>query len=138
MSLIRTTMAALALSVSALGAQAADVKWASRADIYSLDPNSIASTANLAFLNHIYEGLVRYDKTFGLEQALATEWELVDGKTWRFKLREGVKSMTAPISPPMMWWPRSSAPPTRPRRSRATCPSTRTSARSTTIRSRST
>ena len=91
MSLIRTTMAALALSISALGAQAADVKWASRADIYSLDPNSIASTANLAFLNHIYEGLVRYDKTFGLEPALATEWELVDGKTWRFKLREGVK-----------------------------------------------
>ncbi|WP_207630322.1 ABC transporter substrate-binding protein [Paracoccus xiamenensis] len=34
---------------------------------------------------------MRYDKTFNLEPALATEWELVDGKFWRFKLREGVK-----------------------------------------------
>ncbi|MBD9527664.1 MULTISPECIES: ABC transporter substrate-binding protein [Paracoccus] len=83
--------AALALSVSAFAAQAETVKWASRADIYSLDPNSIPSTSNLAFLNHIYEGLVRYDKTFGLEPALATEWQLVDNKFWRFKLREGVK-----------------------------------------------
>lgn len=93
MSVIKTMTAALALSVGALAAHAegTTVKWASRADIYSLDPNSIASTANLAFLNHIYEGLVRYDKKFGIESALATEWELVDEKFWRFKLREGVK-----------------------------------------------
>lgn len=91
MSIVTKLAATLALSVSAFAAQAETVKWASRADIYSLDPNSIPSTSNLAFLNHIYEGLVRYDKTFGLEPALATEWELVDGKFWRFKLREGVK-----------------------------------------------
>ncbi len=87
----KLTMAALALGVSTAALQAETVKWASRADIYSLDPNSIPSTSNLAFLNHIYEGLVRYDKTFKLEPALATEWELVDGTFWRFKLREGVK-----------------------------------------------
>lgn len=91
MSIITKLAAALALSVSATALQAETVKWASRADIFSLDPNSIPSTANLAFLNHIYEGLVRYDKNFKLEPALATEWELVDGKFWRFKLREGVK-----------------------------------------------
>ncbi|TRW97208.1 ABC transporter substrate-binding protein [Paracoccus sp. M683] len=92
MKIINTMAAALALSVSAFAAQAENtVKWGSRADIYSLDPNSVPSTANLAFLNHIYEGLVRYDKTFGLEPALAVEWELVDDAFWRFKLREGVK-----------------------------------------------
>lgn len=91
MKLFSTMAAALAISVSA-GAVLAEntVKWGSRADIYSLDPNSVPSTANLAFLNHIYEGLVRYDKEFGLEPALATEWELIDGPAWRFKLREGV------------------------------------------------
>lgn len=91
MSVATKIAAALALSVSAFAVQAETVKWASRADIYSLDPNSIPSTANLAFLNHIYEGLVRYDESFGLEPALATEWELIDNKFWRFKLREGVK-----------------------------------------------
>lgn len=94
-SLTRLTAAALLLSATALSAQAENtLKWASRADIFSLDPVSIASTSNLAFLNHIYEGLVRYDKTFGIEPALATEWELVDGpdggKAWRFTLRQGV------------------------------------------------
>lgn len=63
-----------------MAAQAETVKWGSPADIYSLDPNSIPSTSNLAFLNHIYEGLVRYDKTFQIEPALATSWELVDGR----------------------------------------------------------
>lgn len=91
MTIFKTMAAALALSVSAFAVHAdTTVKWASRADIYSLDPDSVPSTQNLAFLNHIYEGLVRYDKTFGLEPALATEWELVDGKFWRFKLRQGV------------------------------------------------
>jgi peptide/nickel transport system substrate-binding protein len=89
-TILKLAAAALALSVSSFAAQAETVKWGSRADIYSLDPSSIASTSNLAFLNHIYEGLVRYDKTFKLEPALATEWELVDNNRWRFKLREGV------------------------------------------------
>ena len=63
----------------------------SRADIYSMDPDSVASTSNLAFLNHIYEGLVRYGPDFKIEPALATEWKLVDNKYWRFSLRKGVK-----------------------------------------------
>lgn len=95
-NVVRITAAALMLSASALTVHAENtLKWASRADIFSLDPNSIPSTSNLAFLNHIYEGLVRYSKDFSIEPALATEWKLVDtdggGKAWRFKLREGVK-----------------------------------------------
>ncbi|MDN5787831.1 ABC transporter substrate-binding protein [Pseudorhodobacter sp.] len=89
--LTTTTALAIALAVGGFSVHAETVKWASRADIYSLDPDSVPSTSNLAFLNHIYEGLVRYDREFKLEPALATEWELVDDKFWRFKLREGVK-----------------------------------------------
>lgn len=81
-------VAALALSSSV---SAETLRWGGRADIFSLDPNSIPSTFNLAFLNHIYEGLVRYDANFKIEPALATDWKLIDNKVWRFTLRKGVK-----------------------------------------------
>ena len=81
-------MVAVALTVPA---SAETLRWGSRADIYSLDPDSVASTSNLAFLNHIYEALVRYDANFKIEPALATEWKLIDNKVWRFTLRKGVK-----------------------------------------------
>ena len=43
-------------------------------------------------LNHVYEGLVRYDRDLRIEPALATSWEVLDDRiTWRFRLREGVK-----------------------------------------------
>lgn len=34
------------------------LRWAAPLDIFSLDPVSYGSTVNLAFLNHVYEGLV--------------------------------------------------------------------------------
>lgn len=85
------TAAAIALPAIATRADAATLRWGSRADIYSLDPDSVPSTSNLAFLNHIYEGLIRYGPNFEIEPALATEWKLVDNKYWRFTLRKGVK-----------------------------------------------
>ncbi|MFT3998639.1 MAG: ABC transporter substrate-binding protein [Rhizobium sp.] len=87
----KVIIAALAAAAIAAPADAATLRWGSRADIYSLDPDSVPSTSNLAFLNHIYEGLVRYDANFKIEPALATEWKLIDNKHWRFTLRKGVK-----------------------------------------------
>lgn len=87
----RFVVAALAAVVIGAPASAATLKWGGRADIYSLDPDSVPSTSNLAFLNHIYEGLVRYGPNFEVQPALATEWKLVDNKHWRFTLRKGVK-----------------------------------------------
>lgn len=85
-------LTAAVITIPALSvAESATLRWGGRADIYSLDPVSLASTSNLAFLNHIYEGLVRYDGEFKIEPALATKWELIDNKTWRFTLRKGVK-----------------------------------------------
>ena len=64
-----------------------------------MDPDSVASTSNLAFLNHIYEGLVRYGPDFKIEPALATEWKLVDNKYWRFSLPKASSFTTGPTSP---------------------------------------
>ena len=67
------------------------LKWGSSRDIYSLDPYSYGDSSTLSFLNHVYEGLVRYDANLKIEPALATSWETVSDTVWRFHLREGVK-----------------------------------------------
>jgi len=71
-------------------AQAATLRWAASRDIGSLDPDSYGDTFTLAFLNHVYEGLVRYDETLKIEPALASSWEMIDPTVWRFHLRQGV------------------------------------------------
>lgn len=67
------------------------IRWGAPRDIVSLDPYSYGDSYTINFLNHIYEGLVRYNRDLEIEPALATEWEIVSPTTWRFKLREGVK-----------------------------------------------
>lgn len=39
---------------------------------------------------NVYEPLIRLAPDYSLQPGLATRWELVDGKTWRFNLRRGV------------------------------------------------
>ncbi|WP_211100597.1 ABC transporter substrate-binding protein [Acuticoccus sediminis] len=88
-SLLLATVAATAL-VSA--AEANTLKWGANRDIGSLDPYSYGDSFTINVLNHVYEGLVRYDRDLKIEPALATSWEIMeDGVTWRFTLREGVK-----------------------------------------------
>jgi len=84
-------VAAFIIISASLPLGAATLRWAGRADIYSLDPHSVPSTANISFLNHVYEGLIRYGPNFEIEPALATQWRLIDNKYWRFTLREGIK-----------------------------------------------
>lgn len=67
------------------------VKWGAARDIVSMDPYSYGDSYTINVLNHIYEGLVRYNKDLELEPALATSWEVTSPTTWRFKLREGVE-----------------------------------------------
>jgi peptide/nickel transport system substrate-binding protein len=80
----------LALGVAQAGS-AATLRWAASRDIASLDPDSFGDTFTLSFLNHVYEGLVRYDEHLKIEPALATSWEVIDPQTWRFHLRQGVR-----------------------------------------------
>ena len=84
----------LALAVSAIAitsASAETFKWASKTDPQTMDPHAVNSAPVLGFLNNIYEGLVRRDKTMAVEGALSESWEPLGDKGWRFNLRKGVK-----------------------------------------------
>ncbi|MBK1869368.1 ABC transporter substrate-binding protein [Taklimakanibacter albus] len=82
--------AALMLPLAA-AATAAELRWGASRDIDSLDPYSYGSTFTISTLNHVYEGLVRYDDQLKIEPALATSWEDISPTVRRFHLRQGVK-----------------------------------------------
>jgi peptide/nickel transport system substrate-binding protein len=90
-ALARRLLLACALIGAVAPASANTLRWAGLRDIASLDPDSFGDTFTLAFLNHVYEGLVRYDANLQVEPALATKWEVISPTTWRFHLRAGVK-----------------------------------------------
>src|SRR5690606_26371635 len=81
---------ALAVTLVGTGAAAETLRWGAQRDIVSLDPYSYGDSYTISFLNHIYEGLVRYNRDLTIEPALATSWEIVSPTVWRFTLREGV------------------------------------------------
>ncbi|MBZ8133182.1 ABC transporter substrate-binding protein [Afifella sp. IM 167] len=58
----------------------------------SLDPHAVTAVNDFRILVNVYDGLVRYkDGTLEVEPSLATDWTISDdGKTYTFKLREGV------------------------------------------------
>ncbi len=59
----------------------------------SLDPHTVTALNDFRILMNVYDGLVRYKPgTLEVEPALATSWTISeDGRTYNFKLREGVK-----------------------------------------------
>ncbi|RED45817.1 ABC transporter substrate-binding protein [Aestuariispira insulae] len=59
----------------------------------SLDPHAVTAVNDFRILMNVYDGLVRYkDGTLQVEPALAESWTISeDGKTYTFKLRDGVK-----------------------------------------------
>ena len=92
MTLKATLIATVAAGALALPAQAENIlNWGANRDIGSLDPYSYGDSFTINVLNHVYEGLVRYNLDLKIEPALATSWEILDDQiTWRFTLREGV------------------------------------------------
>ena len=59
----------------------------------SLDPHAVTAVNDFRILVNLYDGLVRYkDGTLEVEPSLAESWTISeDGKTYTFKLREGIK-----------------------------------------------
>jgi peptide/nickel transport system substrate-binding protein len=92
MGLLRAgLLGGVAVAMLAGPAMAETLRWGAQRDINSLDPYSFGDTFTLAVLNHVYEGLVRYDENLGIEPALAESWSVADdGVTWTFNLRQGV------------------------------------------------
>lgn len=84
------TLAAAAL-LAAGSASAATLRWAGANDINTADPHSQNHQTTHAFLQQVYESLVRYDEKFQVEPALATKWEQVSPTQVRFTLRRDVK-----------------------------------------------
>lgn len=82
--------AALAVALSAAGASAETFRWAGTTDPQTMDPHAANSAPVLGFLNNVYEGLVRRDRTMAVEGALAERWEALGSDGWRFHLRRGV------------------------------------------------
>jgi len=82
---------AVALTAACGISQAATLIWAARNDTLTLDPHSQNHATTVAILSHCYEALVRYDKDFRIEPALATSWEAISPTQWRFNLRKNVK-----------------------------------------------
>lgn len=83
-----------AIAVMALGTAAVDantLRMADSTDIAAMDPHSMTESNTIGFLNHVYEGLVRYNDELQVEPALAISWEFVEPTRVRFTLREGVK-----------------------------------------------
>jgi peptide/nickel transport system substrate-binding protein len=90
----RITSILSAVSVAAVIASSANantLRWANATDVTSMDPYAYYSVINLGFLANVYEGLVRFNRDYKPEPALATSWERVDPIRWRFKLRPNVK-----------------------------------------------
>ncbi len=81
----------LVLALAALPAYAANLKWAAQNDVITLDPHSQNHATTNAIMQHVYEGLTRYNKQYQAEPALAVSWKQISDTQWRFNLRKGVK-----------------------------------------------
>jgi peptide/nickel transport system substrate-binding protein len=80
-----------AAAVAAVPVQAATLKWAAQNDVITLDPHSQNHATTNGIMQHVYEGLVRYDKKFQIEPSLATSWQYVAPTQLRFNLRKNVR-----------------------------------------------
>ena len=84
-------LAALLATGAAGAAGAATMRWAGANDILTVDPHAQNHQTTHAFLQQVYESLVRYDKAYKIEPALATKWTQISPTQIRFELRKGVK-----------------------------------------------
>src|SRR5687768_8916157 len=100
-----TSVCAAALGAAAFGATLASPALAQSSDDclkvlgyewsgekQSMDPADMHSGDDAYHIFGVYNRLVDIDDNFTVTPELATEWSISeDGKTWTFKLREGVK-----------------------------------------------
>jgi peptide/nickel transport system substrate-binding protein len=91
MQLKRFIAAALAAALVAAPAHAVTLKWAAQNDVITLDPHSQNHATTNGIMQHVYEGLVRFDKDFTIQPSLATSWQQVSPTQMRFVLRKNVK-----------------------------------------------
>jgi peptide/nickel transport system substrate-binding protein len=59
-------------------------------DVSHLDPHYSTGASDVNVFFNLYDNLVIRDEHLNLAPGLAMSWQLVDGQTWQFKLRQGV------------------------------------------------
>jgi peptide/nickel transport system substrate-binding protein len=86
------TCLSLAVCVAALPAHAENVlRWASQGDAMTMDPHAQNEGQTRTFAQQIQEPLIWRKPDLAKMPGLALSWRMVDGNTWEFKLRSGVK-----------------------------------------------
>jgi peptide/nickel transport system substrate-binding protein len=81
----------LLAALLAFASHAADLRIGMGADVTSIDPHQVNISPNNAVGWHLFDALTHVDADTRLIPGLATSWRAVDGTTWEFKLRRGVK-----------------------------------------------
>ncbi len=71
--------------------QRVSLRYASQDDPQTLDPHAANLLSSSRVTTNVYEALVWRDKDWKVIPWLAVSWSRPDAKTWRFRLREGVK-----------------------------------------------
>lgn len=87
----RLVFASLLLAASTTVAAAQSLDLAVAAPPTSLDPHYHTLTPNVALAGHVFQPLVDRSPDGKPLPGLAESWELVDDRTWEFKLRRGVR-----------------------------------------------
>ena len=77
--------------VQPAGAGRKVLRYASQDDPQTLDPHAANLLSSSRVTANIYEALVWRDRNWRVIPWLATSWSRPDAKTWRFRLREGVR-----------------------------------------------
>jgi len=91
MKFLKTKLAvALFASGLAFSAAAADITVAYDSDPVTLDPHEQLSAGVLQMSHMLFDPLLRFTQDLDFEPRLATKWERIDEKTFRFTLRKGV------------------------------------------------
>src|SRR5262252_3968168 len=60
-------------------------------DIVTLDPHQNTDLNTMQVLEQVYEHLVALGRDGKFQPVLAESWEIADERTWKFKLRRGVR-----------------------------------------------
>lgn len=89
---VALALGAMAVGTAALAQDAAKtLTIAKSTDAVSLDPHQATAAPSVWVYTNIYDTLVSETRDLGIAPSLATSWENINPKTWRFHLREDVQ-----------------------------------------------
>ncbi len=92
MKRITLILIAVLLILPAVAIAKADLVVVTDTPPKSMNPHAFSSDANLSYMSNFFDGLLQRPAPDGkLSPALAEKWERLDGLTWKFELRKGVK-----------------------------------------------